>query len=63
MGSIPWINIKLVISDFDGVFTDNKVYLCENGLESVVCSRSDGFGIELLKKNGIELQWSQIDTI
>ena len=23
--------IKIVISDFDGVFTDNKVYVNENG--------------------------------
>ena len=36
--------------DFDGVFTDNKVYLNENGEETVRCSRGDGYGISMLKK-------------
>ena len=43
-------NLKMIVFDFDGVFTDNKVYLSENGLESVRCDRSDGMGIEMLKK-------------
>ena len=42
--------IKLIVSDFDGVFTDNKVLVDENGKESVFCNRGDGLGIELLKK-------------
>jgi len=48
-------NIKLLVCDFDGVFTDNRVIIDENGKESVACSRSDGFGVELLKKNGIDV--------
>jgi 3-deoxy-D-manno-octulosonate 8-phosphate phosphatase (KDO 8-P phosphatase) len=47
-------SIKIVFFDFDGVFTDNKVYISEDGLESVVCSRSDGMGIKRLKSIGIE---------
>src|SRR3989338_1279594 len=47
--------IRLVACDFDGVMTDNTVIVDENGKESVVCSRSDGFGIEILKKKGIEV--------
>jgi YrbI family 3-deoxy-D-manno-octulosonate 8-phosphate phosphatase len=47
--------IALVISDFDGVMTDGKVEVSEKGLESVTCSRLDGIGIKLLKKNGIEI--------
>lgn len=47
--------IRLVVCDFDGVMTNNEVIVDENGKESVVCSRSDGFGIEMLKKNGIEV--------
>ncbi len=47
--------IKLFVSDFDGVMTDGFVYLDQNGKESVRCSRKDGFGIELLKKNGVEV--------
>jgi len=45
-------NIKLLVCDFDGVFTNNCVIVDENGKESVVCSRADGFGVELLKKKG-----------
>lgn len=47
--------IKLVVSDFDGVFTDNKVYLDENGKESARCDRGDGMGVSLLKKKGIPI--------
>lgn len=43
-------NIKLILFDFDGVFTDNKVYVSEDGVESVRCDRGDGLGLELLKK-------------
>jgi 3-deoxy-D-manno-octulosonate 8-phosphate phosphatase (KDO 8-P phosphatase) len=45
---------KYVISDFDGVMTDGKVHVSENGTESVVCSRLDGIGVRLLKRNGIK---------
>ena len=48
-------NIKLVAFDFDGVFTDNRVLVDENGLESVFCWRSDGIGLENLKKLGINI--------
>jgi N-acylneuraminate cytidylyltransferase len=39
--------------DFDGVLTDDKVYVDQDGRESVRCSRSDGFGIDLLKQNSV----------
>tara|TARA_B100001093_G_C26715926_1_gene965642 strand:+ start:572 stop:1057 length:486 start_codon:yes stop_codon:yes gene_type:complete len=45
--------IKLVIFDFDGVFTDNKVIVDQNGNESVICSRYDGYGIEKLRNHSI----------
>ena len=40
--------IKIICFDFDGVFTDNKVLIDENGKESVTCSRFDGIGLRLL---------------
>jgi YrbI family 3-deoxy-D-manno-octulosonate 8-phosphate phosphatase len=46
--------IKLVAFDFDGVFTDNMVYVFENGSEAVRCFRSDGIGLTKLKRAGIE---------
>ena len=46
--------IRLIAFDFDGVFTDNMVYVFENGNEAVRCFRSDGIGLQKLKKFGIE---------
>ncbi|MDH5657441.1 MAG: HAD hydrolase family protein, partial [Spirochaetia bacterium] len=48
-------NFDLIITDFDGVLTDNRVIVSENGEESVVCSRSDGLAIEILRKIGKEI--------
>jgi N-acylneuraminate cytidylyltransferase len=39
--------------DFDGVHTDDKVTVDENGVESVTVSRKDGMGIELLRNYGL----------
>jgi YrbI family 3-deoxy-D-manno-octulosonate 8-phosphate phosphatase len=48
-------SVQLVAFDFDGVFTDNMVYLNEEGIESVRCWRSDGLGLSRLKSAGINL--------
>jgi YrbI family 3-deoxy-D-manno-octulosonate 8-phosphate phosphatase len=44
--------LDALVFDFDGVFTDNRVTVLEEGREAVVCSRGDGMGIELLRKAG-----------
>jgi len=41
--------LRFFICDFDGVFTDNNVYLNSKGQEFVRCSRYDGYGIRILK--------------
>jgi YrbI family 3-deoxy-D-manno-octulosonate 8-phosphate phosphatase len=46
--------IKFVIFDFDGVFTDNRVYVSQDGSESVSCCRSDGLGLRRLDDVGIQ---------
>ncbi len=46
-------SLKLVVFDFDGVFTDNTVTVGEDGAEYVTCCRSDGIGIAMLQKAGI----------
>ncbi|MEI6692287.1 MAG: HAD-IIIA family hydrolase [Chlorobium sp.] len=46
--------IKLVISDNDGVFTDNGVYYSERGEEMKRYSIRDGMGVERLKNEGID---------
>lgn len=45
--------IRLIVYDFDGVMTDNKVILHEDGFESVIVNRSDGLAVEMIKKLGI----------
>jgi YrbI family 3-deoxy-D-manno-octulosonate 8-phosphate phosphatase len=47
--------VRLVVFDFDGVFTDNHVYVFEDGREAVRCHRGDGMGIAQLKQLGLEL--------
>jgi len=44
-----------IVFDFDGVFTDNHVFVDQNGKETVVCDRSDGLGIEMLRKSGVSV--------
>lgn len=39
--------------DFDGVMTDNAVWVDQEGFESVRCSRSDGIGIALIRERGV----------
>jgi N-acylneuraminate cytidylyltransferase len=43
---------KLLVLDFDGVLTDNRVWMDEAGLESVVFDRGDGMGVRLLREAG-----------
>jgi len=45
--------ICLVAFDFDGVFTDNTVYVFEDGSEAVRCWRGDGIGLRKLERLGI----------
>jgi YrbI family 3-deoxy-D-manno-octulosonate 8-phosphate phosphatase len=45
--------IKLVVFDFDGVFTDNMVYTFDDGSEAVRCWRGDGIGLKKLRQLGI----------
>ncbi|WP_229053674.1 acylneuraminate cytidylyltransferase [Aeromicrobium sp. Leaf350] len=49
------LRVKAVVTDFDGVHTSDRVTVDENGIESVTVNRSDGMGVSMLKKAGIEL--------
>ena len=46
--------VRLVAFDFDGVFTDNTVYVFEDGSEAIRCFRGDGLGLRKLERAGIE---------
>lgn len=47
--------IKMIITDFDGVITDGRVWTDENGRETVAASRSDSMRIRQLRERGIEV--------
>ena len=50
----PLIEIELVVFDFDGVFTDNRVWTNEHGEESVACWRGDALGLRRLEDVGVD---------
>lgn len=45
--------VRLLVVDFDGVMTNNRVLLDQDGRESVLCNRGDGWGIEQLTRTGV----------
>jgi len=47
--------VRLTVLDFDGTLTDDRVWVDQDGRESVVCSRRDGQGLEMLKAAGMEI--------
>jgi 3-deoxy-D-manno-octulosonate 8-phosphate phosphatase (KDO 8-P phosphatase) len=47
-------NVRLAVFDFDGVFTDNRVWVTERGEEALAFSRSDGLGLRRLDEVGVE---------
>jgi 3-deoxy-D-manno-octulosonate 8-phosphate phosphatase (KDO 8-P phosphatase) len=47
--------IRLVAFDVDGVFTDGRFYLSDDGVESKAFNTQDGFGIRQLINAGIDV--------
>ena len=45
--------VSLFVYDFDGVMTDNKVYIDQYGNEIVQVNRADGLGVSKIKQKGI----------
>lgn len=48
-------DIRLLVLDFDGVVTDNHVYVDDEGKEMVMAYRSDSIGVQALQKAGIQV--------
>jgi YrbI family 3-deoxy-D-manno-octulosonate 8-phosphate phosphatase len=46
--------VDLVLFDFDGVFTDDRVWVNAEGEEWVAAKRGDGWGIARLKERGVQ---------
>lgn len=53
-----WRTIHTIVFDFDGIFTDNKVWVDQNGSESVRCDRSDGLALDLLRRFTMKNNWN-----
>ena len=47
--------VELVVFDFDGVMTDNRVWVDANGRELVSANRSDGWGLARLKETSVQI--------
>jgi YrbI family 3-deoxy-D-manno-octulosonate 8-phosphate phosphatase len=46
--------VRFAVFDFDGVFTDNRVWVNEGGEEMLAFSRSDGLGLRRLDEVGVQ---------
>lgn len=47
--------LEAIIFDFDGVLTDNRVYVDQSGHEMVCCNRCDGLAFDVLKRAPVKL--------
>ena len=48
-------NIKIFLTDCDGVLTDGGMYYFNNGLEAKKFNTRDGMGLSILRKQGIKI--------
>jgi N-acylneuraminate cytidylyltransferase len=61
--SLPELaGVQLLVLDFDGVLTDNRALVDENGKEAVFVNRSDGWGIARLKEVGVPVAVISTET-
>ena len=49
------IDVDALVTDFDGVHTDDAAYVAQDGTESVRVHRGDGLGVARLRRTGIPL--------
>jgi N-acylneuraminate cytidylyltransferase len=54
--------IRLLVLDFDGVMTDNRVWVDQDGREMVAANRSDSLGISRLRQAGVETVVISMET-
>jgi len=47
--------VRLAAFDVDGVFTDGRIYVADDGTESKAFSTLDGYGVRRLLEGGIEV--------
>jgi YrbI family 3-deoxy-D-manno-octulosonate 8-phosphate phosphatase len=47
------IDVDAVVTDFDGVHTDDRVIVASDGTEQVIAHRGDGMGVRMMREHGI----------
>jgi 3-deoxy-D-manno-octulosonate 8-phosphate phosphatase (KDO 8-P phosphatase) len=47
-------DIRVAVFDVDGVLTDGRLYVGEDGVEMIAFSIADGLGLKMLRASGIE---------
>jgi len=50
---VNYRDIDLIVYDFDGVMTDNRVIIFQDGTEAVIVNRADGLGVDRFRNLGI----------
>ena len=53
---------KIIVTDFDGCLTDDRVWLNQDGEEFVAANRKDGLAVKRLKNLGIEIVIASTET-
>jgi 3-deoxy-D-manno-octulosonate 8-phosphate phosphatase KdsC-like HAD superfamily phosphatase len=48
-------SLDCIIFDTDGVLTDDRVWVDQDGREMVCCSRRDGLRFDFLRQSGLKL--------
>jgi YrbI family 3-deoxy-D-manno-octulosonate 8-phosphate phosphatase len=52
-GALEPLDVDALVTDFDGVHTDDRAHVDQDGRESVVVSRGDGLGVARLRRSGV----------
>lgn len=52
-GGAEWAAVRALVTDFDGVHTDDRATITADGRESATVNRSDGMGVSLAKQAGL----------
>ncbi|RII41196.1 acylneuraminate cytidylyltransferase [Galactobacter valiniphilus] len=54
-GSAALLDVDALVTDFDGVHTDDAAYVSQDGTETVRVNRGDGLGVSRLTRAGVPL--------
>jgi YrbI family 3-deoxy-D-manno-octulosonate 8-phosphate phosphatase len=55
-------DLDLLLFDFDGVMTDNRVLVFADGTEAVFCNRGDGLGLDMLRASDLQMAVVSTET-